>query len=125
MSGLAILFGFNLLGLALEKGLHIPIPGNVIGLILFTASLFLRIVKLEWVEQSAAFLLKHMMLFFAPFVVGTLAFFPIIRESWLSTIVALIGSTLIVMMVTGFAAGSFGRAKSAAANMSAERSLHE
>jgi holin-like protein len=101
MTGISILLGFNLLGLALEKGLHVPIPGNVIGLILFTAALFLRIVKLEWVERSADFLLKHMMLFFAPIIVGTIAFFPLLKQYGLTIVVSLVGSTLIVMLVTG------------------------
>jgi holin-like protein len=111
MTGFSIILGFNLLGLALEKGLGIPVPGNVLGLILFTAALFLRIVKLEWVEQSAAFLLKHMMLFFAPYIVGTMAFFSVLQQHGLTIIVSLVGSTLIVMVVTGGIVSWVGRAE--------------
>jgi len=101
MTGLGILLGFNLLGLALEKGLGVPVPGNVLGLILFTAALFLRVGKGEWGERSAEFLLRHMMLFFAPFIVGTIAFFPLLRQYGLTIVVSLVASTLIVMLVTG------------------------
>ncbi|MFC0213940.1 CidA/LrgA family protein [Paenibacillus chartarius] len=102
MLGFAILLGFNLLGLAVKELGHIPLPANLIGLILFTASLFLRIVKLEWVEQTAGFLTKHMLLFFVPFLVGTMTFFPYIGAHWLSVGVSLVGSTFAVLAATGW-----------------------
>ncbi|MDT2193319.1 CidA/LrgA family protein [Paenibacillus larvae] len=42
--------------------LHVPLPANVIGLILFTGSLYTGLINLEWVESAAQFLTKHMML---------------------------------------------------------------
>ncbi|SFB06757.1 holin-like protein [Cohnella sp. OV330] len=109
MTGFAILLGFNLLGLVVQRALHMPIPGNVIGLILFTAALFLRLVKLEWVERSAELLTRHMMLFFVPYIVGTIAFLPLLRENGLAIAVSLVGSTLIVMLVAGSVAAKVGR----------------
>jgi holin-like protein len=102
MLGIAILFGFNLLGLWLQISFELPLPGNVIGLILFTIALFAKWVKLEWVEAPAAWLMKHMLLFFTPFVVGTVVFFPLIGSEWLSITGGLIGGTLIVLVVTGW-----------------------
>ncbi|WP_276355830.1 CidA/LrgA family protein [Cohnella caldifontis] len=101
MLGLAILLAFHFLGLLIQTGLSLPLPANVIGLILFTACLFLKIVKLEWVEAPARFLLRHMLLFFVPFVVGTMAYFPLIRESALSIVIGLVFSTLVSLLVTG------------------------
>ncbi len=109
MLGFAILLGFNLAGIALQMGLHVPMPGNVIGLILFTLSLFFKWVKLEWVEQTAAWLTKHMLLFFMPYVVGTLVFVPLIGNNWLSIGVGLIGSTFAVLLVTGWLASRLQR----------------
>jgi holin-like protein len=102
MLGFAILFGFNLLGLWLQMGFHIPLPGNVIGLILFTAALFTKVVKLEWVEVPAAWMTKHMLLFFTPYVVGTMVFFPLIGSNWLAIGGGLIGSSIAVLLVTGW-----------------------
>nr|WP_232427740.1 CidA/LrgA family protein [Thermobacillus composti] len=90
------------MGLWIQKGTSLPLPANVIGLILFTACLFLKIIKLEWVEESAQFLLKHMLLFFLPFVVGTMVYFGEIRESWLAIIGGLLLSTLLSLAVTGW-----------------------
>ncbi|MDG0791074.1 CidA/LrgA family protein [Cohnella ginsengisoli] len=71
--------------------------------------MFLRIVKLEWVERSAELLTRHMMLFFVPYIVGTLAFLPVLRENGLAIAVSLVGSTLIVMLVAGGVAARIGR----------------
>ncbi|TXK85059.1 CidA/LrgA family protein [Paenibacillus sp. N3.4] len=102
MLGFAILLGFNLLGIWLQFSLHVPLPGNVIGLILFTLALFAKIIKLEWVETTANWLTGHMMLFFIPFVVGTMAFFPLIAANWLSIGFGVVGSSIAVLLVTGF-----------------------
>jgi holin-like protein len=101
MLGLGILLAFHFLGLLIQTSTSLPIPANVIGLILFTACLFLKIIKLEWVETSAQFLLRHMLLFFVPFVVGTMVYFPLIRQSFVSIVFGLIFSSLISLLVTG------------------------
>lgn len=102
MLGLAILLAFHLLGLWLQTALSLPIPANVIGLILFTACLFLRVIKLEWVEASAQFLLRHMMLFFVPFVVGTMVYAPLLRQSLAAIVFGLVLSSLLSLAVTGW-----------------------
>lgn len=109
MLGLAILLAFNLIGIGLQTSLHIPLPGNVIGLILFTIALFTKLIKLEWVEQTANWFTGHMMLFFLPFVVGTMAFFPLIGANWLSIGAGVIGSTVLVLIVTGFVTSKLQR----------------
>lgn len=102
MLGLAILLAFNFIGIWLQTSFHIPLPGNVIGLILFTIALFTKLIKLEWVETTANWFTGHMMLFFLPFVVGTMAFFPLIGRNWLSIGVGVMGSSVAVLLVTGF-----------------------
>jgi holin-like protein len=103
MRGLAILLGFNLLG-ALLQAARVPLPGNVIGLVLFTACLFLGIVKLEWVEESAHFLLRHMLLFFAPAVITALPLFKQFSSDGTAIAASLVGSLLVVLLVTGWVA---------------------
>jgi len=109
MLGFAILLSFNLVGILLQTTLHVPLPGNVIGLILFTISLFTKLIKLEWVEVTASWLTGHMMLFFLPFVVGTMVFFPMIGANWISIGAGVIGSSLAVLLVTGYAASKLQR----------------
>ncbi|CAG7649631.1 hypothetical protein PAESOLCIP111_05912 [Paenibacillus solanacearum] len=104
MLGFAILLGFYFIGVVLHSGLHIPLPANVIGLLLFTMCLFLRIVKLEWVEEASQFLIKHMLLLFAPIVVGTMVFFGLIGQEALPILVSLFASTFGALLIAGWTA---------------------
>jgi len=104
MRGLAILLLFHLAGTALEKLAGVPLPGNVIGLILLLCALGLGWIKLEQVEEAANFLLKHMMLFFAPFVVGTIAFLPLLGEEWAAIAVSIVFGPLLVAVAAAAAA---------------------
>ena len=102
MQGLAILLGFEFMGYVFHQFLRIPLPANVIGLILLVIALFQGWVKLEWIEQSAQFLLKHMMVFFAPTIVGVIVFFSRIGEEWVAITLSLVGSTFLVLLITGW-----------------------
>ena len=102
MKGFAIILGFNLIGLALQGWAHFPIPSGVTGLILLSAALFAGWIKLEWVEQSAQFLIDHLLLFFAPVIVGTLALAAVIGQHWAPIVCSMVGSTFLVMLVTGW-----------------------
>ncbi|MBD0379363.1 CidA/LrgA family protein [Paenibacillus sedimenti] len=102
MLGFAILLAFNFIGYGIQISLNVPLPGNIIGLILFTAALFAGLIKLEWVEGAASFLTKHMMLFFLPFTVGVIAFTPMLGANWLSICSGIALGTLAVLIVTGW-----------------------
>lgn len=106
MLGLAILLGFHLLGMLLKAWLHLPLPANLIGLILFTFALYLKVIKLRWVEASAVWMTKHMLLFFTPIVVGSMMFYPLLRQYGLTIIITLVLSTCMVLLVTGFVTSS-------------------
>jgi holin-like protein len=103
MRGLAILLSFNLLGVVIQRA-GVPLPGAVIGLVLFSGCLFLGVVKLEWVEGEASVLLRHMLLFFAPVIVGVVAFGELLAREWVAITVGLVGSWLAVLVVTGLVA---------------------
>ncbi|MEJ8306196.1 CidA/LrgA family protein [Saccharibacillus sacchari] len=104
MRGFAILLGFSLAGVLLHDALHLPLPGNVMGLLLFLAALFAKVVKLEWVEQSANLLTGHLLLFFIPYVIGAAALMPFLGNNVVSIVVGVVGSTFAVLAVTGMVA---------------------
>ncbi|QHT60598.1 CidA/LrgA family protein [Paenibacillus lycopersici] len=95
--------GFDGAGYALHQLAGVPLPSHVLGLLLLTAALWLGAVKLEWVEASATFLTRHMMLFFVPLLAGAAAYLPALRESWLAAAVSLTLGTSIILLVTGLA----------------------
>ncbi|MCC7349396.1 MAG: CidA/LrgA family protein [Phycisphaerales bacterium] len=111
MYGLAILLFFNFVGVLLHEWARIPLPGSVLGLILFAAGLFSGLIKLQWVESTSHLLLRHMLLFFAPVVVGAMALSGILRQQWPSITLALTGSLLIGMLITGWTASALMRGR--------------
>ncbi|HZG85022.1 CidA/LrgA family protein [Paenibacillus sp.] len=104
MRGLAILFLFHLAGSAVERIAGAPLPGNVIGLVLLLTALLLGWVKLEWIEESANFLMKHMLLLFAPIVVGTIQLWPLLRDEWLPIAASLLLGPAAVVVSTALTA---------------------
>ncbi len=114
MRGFAILSAFQFAG-AVVHALGVPMPGAVVGLIMFTASLFLGWVKVEWVESTSSLLLKHMLLFFVPMTVLTMRLAPMLRANWAALAVSILVSTLAVMLTTGLVADFLLHRKSAGA----------
>jgi holin-like protein len=102
MRGFAILLAFYLIGMLIQKGLHVPLPSNVIGLLLFTVFLFSGIIKLKWVERTASFFNQHMLLFFAPIIAGTVFILPMIRGHVIMIVATLVLSWLAVLLSTGW-----------------------
>jgi len=111
MLGFAILLLFSLLGMLLKDWLNIPLPANLIGLLLFIFALYTKIVKVQWVEASARWMTKHMMLFFVPFVVGSIVFYPLLKQYGLIIIISLIACTAVVLLVTGWVTAFLSKEK--------------
>lgn len=113
MRGFTIIFLFLFAGEVLHR-LWIPLPGNVIGLILLTLSLFMGWIKLGWIEKEAELLNRTMLLFFAPVIVGIMPLFPKYASHLLPILITLVGSTLAIMLSTGWISASLlsGRRKS-------------
>ena len=60
----AWIFGFTLLGEALQRLLPLPIPAAVYGLVLLFAALCLKIVKVEQINKVSNFLLTILPILF-------------------------------------------------------------
>lgn len=99
--GLAILLLMQFLGELISRALRIPIPGNVIGMGLLLAALWLGWIKVQWIQEAAELLLAHLALFFVPAGVGVMVYFDLIAAEWLPIVTAMVLSTFIVMAVTG------------------------
>lgn len=98
---LGIIFVMLALGELIINALNIPIPSSIIGMLLLTASLQCGIIKLSNVEKTANFLLKNLVFFFIPAAVGIINEFGILFNELLPIVGASIGSTAIIIIVTG------------------------
>ncbi len=119
MQGLAVLFAFQLVGIVLHR-FGVPLPGTVIGLILFTASLFVGVVKLDKVERTSLLLLRHMLLFFTPVILATTHIIASTRGQLIAFAASLVISLLAVLFTTGIVTDALLKLRTAPEEASAE-----
>jgi holin-like protein len=98
--GFAIILAFQLLG-ALIHRVGVPIPGGVLGLMLFYLALSAGVVKMKWVERTAGLLLRHMVLLFVPLTVGLMEMGPVLSKQAVAITASLLVSLVAVMLTTG------------------------
>lgn len=101
MSQLFILWFLYIASEWIVEWLKLPIPGNVLGMILLFGLLLTGVIKLEWIDGASSFLLKHLLFFFIPITVGMMTLGSIFLTNGISLIVILIVSSAIGMVVTG------------------------
>ncbi|PYG88767.1 holin-like protein [Ruminiclostridium sufflavum DSM 19573] len=90
------------LGEVLNKVVHIPLPGSIIGMLLLFVCLLLGIIKLEMIEEISRFLLDHLAFFFIPAGVGLIAYAGILKRNLIPILVICFATTFLVMIVTGW-----------------------
>ena len=96
-----IILSIYLIGEIISKGLSLPVPGNIIGMIILLTLLCSNIIKLEKIETISSFFLDHLAFFFIPAGVGLLTSFDIIKSSLIQILLICIISTSIIIAVTG------------------------
>lgn len=111
MLQIGILILFTLAMNALSDWLHLPIPGTILGIIVLFLLLKLNIVKLDWIEAGASWLLAELLLFFIPAAVGIMKYIPMLKSNGLQILVVVISSTVIVMVSSGWVATLISRRK--------------
>lgn len=97
----ALLFLFLALGELIVWLTGTSIPSSIIGMLLLAAALQLKVVKPAQIEQFADFLTHNIGFFFVPAGVGVMNCMGLISGELLPIVVATIGSTIIIIAVTG------------------------
>ncbi|WP_267369675.1 MULTISPECIES: CidA/LrgA family protein [unclassified Pantoea] len=82
--------------------LHLPLPANIVGMLLLLVLIVTRVVPLNWVKAGSRWLLAEMLLFFIPAVVAVVNYGDLLRvDGW--RICVVIGvSTLLVLASTAW-----------------------
>ena len=97
--GLAWLLALQSVGELLSRGLVLPFPGPVIGMLLLLIALRFQAVR-EPVSVCADFLLSHLSLLFVPVGVGVMTHLGLLSQFGGRMLAVLIFSTLIGLAVT-------------------------
>ena len=99
LRGLAWLLAFQSVGELLARGLKLPFPGPVVGMLLLLLALRWKVVR-EPVSQCADFLLSHLSLLFVPVGVGVMTHLSLVSQYGLRMLLVIVLSTLMGLAVT-------------------------
>lgn len=101
LAALTQLLLFQLAGEVTARGLGLPVPGPVLGMLLLFGWLILRDGPSEELRGTTQNLLQHLSLLFVPAGTGVMLHLGRLRDEWLAITVSLVVSTFIGMIVTG------------------------
>ncbi|RQX35633.1 CidA/LrgA family protein [Staphylococcus capitis] len=101
---LALILLITYIGTEVQKLLHIPLAGSIVGLILFFLLLQFKIIPESWIDVGANFLLKTMVFFFIPSVVGVMDVASDITLNYVLFFIVIIIGTCVVALSSGFIA---------------------
>ena len=110
-SQLAFLALLNRAGYMLAHVFSLRLPANLVVMLILLALLSARLVRLEWIEEGASILIRHLAFFFIPIAVGLIAFKEVFLENGFAILGTLIVSATAGILLCGFIAQAFKEAK--------------
>ena len=102
-----IILGFTLAGEALQRIILLPIPASVYGLILLFLALCFKVVKVEQVKDTGAFLTSILPILFVSPAVGIVEDWALIRDDLIPILLLLVASTVLTFGIAGRVAQAF------------------
>ena len=100
LSALTQLLIFQLIGEVLARGLGLPVPGPVIGMLLLFLTLILRGGPDPELQHTGQGLLQHLSLLFVPAGTGIMVHLNRVGDEWLPLLLSLLISTAASLAVT-------------------------
>lgn len=97
---IAVIAGFWLVGEAVVRLTHLPIPGGVVGMVLVLALLVSGWLRPVRVKRGASRLLADMLLFFVPAVVAVIDHREFLGATGLKVMAVILLGTVMVMVST-------------------------
>ncbi len=89
------------LGNFIVMDLHLKIPGNVLGMIILFGLLWLKVIRINQIQFTSNWLLKHLGFFFIPISVGLMTLGPILLHYGAAFLFVLSISAVIGMVTAG------------------------
>ncbi|CAM3335531.1 CidA/LrgA family holin-like protein [Paenibacillus lupini] len=95
----------------LVLGLHIPVPGSILGMILLFVMLQMKIIPRKYIESGSDWLIATMLLFFIPPAVGIIGYRQLILNEGVQIALVIGLGTIIVMLCSGLVAQQVAKRK--------------
>ncbi|OCX61629.1 hypothetical protein BFP70_15075 [Thioclava sp. SK-1] len=99
VGALAIILLFQLVGEILSRGMALPLPGPVLGMVFMLIGMVVSVRLRDLVRPTAQGLLAHLSLLFVPAGVGVVAHVPTLAAHGLAFVVSLVVSTCLAIVV--------------------------
>jgi holin-like protein len=113
---LAVLIGIYAAGNQIVRLTGLPVPGNVVGIVLLYVLLNLGLLRLEQVQDAADFLLRHLVFFFIPVAVDLMNWGGVFYRYGFALALAIAVSTILTFLGTGHLAQWLQRGEKPCAN---------
>jgi holin-like protein len=104
LAQIAVLSAIYLAGNWIVQKTGLPVPGNVVGIVLLYALLNVGLIRLEHVQDAADFLLRHLVFFFIPVAVDLMNWGGVFLKYGLKLALAIAISTALTFLGTGWIA---------------------
>ena len=103
LSALTQLLVFHLAGEVVARGLNLPVPGPVLGMLFLFLALALRGGPGHELQTTSQNLLQHLSLLFVPAGAGIMVHLHRVADEWLPLLLSLLISTVATLVVTALA----------------------
>jgi holin-like protein len=101
MKQFAIILTVSFMGELLKHFISLPIPASIYGLVIMLLLLMTKVVSVEKVKETGAYLIEIMPIMFIPAAVGLITLWSELKNLWLPLSVITVLTTVIVMVVAG------------------------
>ena len=89
-------------GEVLAKGMRLPLPGSLVGMLLLLAWLMTRGRLSQGMQQTSQALLQNLMLLFIPFITGIIAQAKQVSAQWLPFLAACVLGAVVSLIATAW-----------------------
>lgn len=101
LASLTTLLVYQLAGEIVARGLGLPVPGPVLGMLFLFVALALRGGPGHELQSTSQNLLQHLSLLFVPAGTGIMLHLHRVADEWLPLLLSLLVSTAATLVVTG------------------------
>ena len=99
---LALILGICYAGDLIHDYTGIPVPGNILGMLILLLLLCLKVVKLDQIREVSDFFLKRLSFFFLPPAIGLMLVGDDVKSQWPLLLFLCIVITIVTMVTTGW-----------------------
>ena len=92
-----LLYLFFLAGDYVQRQLHLPVPGSIVGLLILFILLLCKVIPVRWIESGATSILSYLPLFFIPATAGIVNHLEIFSGRGFKLIAVLMVSTALTI----------------------------